>query len=158
MDDESQRDEIVIRRAQPDEANEIASVYIASRRGAAAYLPTVGTDEEIRAFVVGEMVPRREAWVAAVGGRIVGVMVMDGDEVDQLYLLPTMQRRGIGGRLLNHAKTLRPERLRLWTFQRNTPARRFYEAAGFIAIEFTDGSRNMEREPDVLYEWTSARG
>jgi len=44
--------------------------------------------------------------------------------------------------------------LRLFAFQRNAPARRFYEARGFIAKEFTDGATNMEREPDVLYEWT----
>jgi GNAT superfamily N-acetyltransferase len=103
------------------------------------------------------MVPHRETWVASVNGKIAGILVMEGEEVDQLFLLPAMQRRGVGGLLLNHAKKLRPERLRLWTFQRNSPARRFYEKRGFVAIEFTDGSRNMEREPDVLYEWTSAR-
>jgi putative acetyltransferase len=44
--------------------------------------------------------------------------------------------------------------LRLWAFQRNAPARRFYEARGFIAKKFTDGATNMEREADVLYQWT----
>ena len=153
MGDASRRDEDSIRRAQPHEADEIATVYIASRRGAAAYMPTVGTDDEIRAWVTSEMVPNRETWVALAGGRIAGILVMQGEEVDQLFLLPAMQRQGVGERLLDHAKKLRPERLRLWTFQRNAPARRFYENRGFVAIEFTDGSRNMEREADVLYEW-----
>ena len=155
MGDASRRDEDSIRRAQPHEADEIATVYIASRRGAAAYMPTVGTDDEIRAWVTSEMVPNRETWVALAGGRIAGILVMQGEEVDQLFLLPAMQRQGVGERLLDHAKKLRPERLRLWTFQRNAPARRFYENRGFVAIEFTDGSRNMEREADVLYEWNS---
>ena len=39
----------------------------------------------------------------------------------------------------------------LWTFQRNTGARRFYERNGFIAVELTDGASNEEREPDVRY-------
>ena len=128
-------------------------MYIASRHGAAAYLPTVGTDDEIRAFVVNQMVPERETWIAEDAGKIVAVLVLHDDEVDQFYVAPTEQRRGIGDAMLAHAKHLRPAGLRLWAFQRNAPARRFYEARGFTAIKFTDGSTNMEREADVLYRW-----
>ena len=42
--------------------------------------------------------------------------------------------------------------IRLYTFQANLGARRFYERHGFSAIEFTDGEGNRERCPDVLYE------
>jgi GNAT superfamily N-acetyltransferase len=145
---------VTFRRATAAEALEVARVYIASRRGAAAWLPTVGTDAEIRAFVVNQMVPERETWVAEAGGRIVAVLVLDDDEVDQFYVAPGDQRRGVGDAMLAHAKRLRPAGLRLWAFQRNTPARRFYEARGFVAKEFTDGATNMEREADVLYRWT----
>jgi ribosomal protein S18 acetylase RimI-like enzyme len=104
------------------------------------------------------MVPKKETWVAEAAGRIVATMVLDGgmqsDMIDQLYVSPADQGRGVGGRLLAHAKQLRPARLRLYTFQSNSPARRFYEARGFVAKEFNDGSRNEERGPDVLYEWT----
>jgi putative acetyltransferase len=41
----------------------------------------------------------------------------------------------------------------LWTFQRNKRARSFYENHGFVAISETDGSRNEEKEPDVMYSW-----
>ena len=145
---------IVIRRATTLDADEVATVYIASRRGAAAYMPTVGTDVEIRAFVIDHMVPERETWVAEAGGRIAAVMVLDGDMVDQFYVYPANQRRGVGGLLLAHATQLRPARLRLYAFQSNAPARRFYEGRGFVAIDFNDGARNEERAPDVLYEWT----
>ena len=144
---------VFLRRANPADAPEVATVYIASRRGAAAWLPTVGTDAEIRAFVINQMVPQRECWIAHDAGRIVGVLVLHDDEVDQLYVAPGEQRRGIGDAMLAHAKRLRPAGLRLWAFQRNAPARRFYEARGFVAAKFTDGSTNMEREADVLYEW-----
>jgi GNAT superfamily N-acetyltransferase len=145
---------ISFRRASAADAPEVATVYIASRRGAAAYLPTVGTDVEIRAFVVDRMVPERETWVAEDSGRIVAVLVLHGDEVDQFYVAPGEQRRGVGDAMLAHAKQLRPTGLRLWAFQRNAPARSFYEARGFIAIKFTDGATNMEREADVQYQWT----
>jgi GNAT superfamily N-acetyltransferase len=72
--------------------------------------------------------------------------------VDHLYVLPSHQARGLGGRLLQIAKDRNPA-LRLWTFQRNLLARQFYEARGFAVIEMTDGSGNDEREPDVLYGW-----
>jgi GNAT superfamily N-acetyltransferase len=144
---------VSLRRATAIDAEDVARVYIASRRGAAKWLPTVGTDDEIRAFVINRMVPERECWVAEDGGRIVAVLVLHDDEVDQLYVAPGEQRRGIGDAMLAHAKRLRPAGLRLWAFQRNAPARRFYEARGFVAIRFTDGSTNMEREADVLYEW-----
>ena len=145
---------VSFRRANAADAHDVATVYIASRRGAAAWLPTVGTDDEIRGFVVDQMVPEQETWVVEDGGRIVAVMVLGVDMVDQLYVAPGEQRRGIGDAMLAHAKHLRPAGLRLWAFQRNAPARRFYEARGFIAIQFTDGATNMEREADVLYRWT----
>ncbi len=145
---------VTFRRATAADAPDVATVYIASRRGAAAYLPTVGTDAEIRAFVIHQMVPERETWVAELDGRIVAVLVLDGYEVQQFYVAPDYQRSGVGDAMLAHAKHLRPAGLRLFTFQRNAPARRFYEARGFIAKEFTDGATSMEREPDVLYQWT----
>ena len=145
---------ISFRRANAADAPEVATVYIASRRCAAAYLPTVGTDAEIRAFVIHQMVPEREIWVAEDDSRMVALLVLHDDEVDQFYVAPGDQRRGVGDAMLAHAKRLRPAGLRLWAFQRNAPARRFYEARGFIAKKFTDGATNMEREADVLYQWT----
>jgi hypothetical protein len=43
--------------------------------------------------------------------------------------------------------------LRLWVFQKNTPAIRFYTCRGFRLVELSDGSGNEEREPDALYQW-----
>jgi RimJ/RimL family protein N-acetyltransferase len=54
---------------------------------------------------------------------------------------------------MDHAKSVRPERLELWVFQRNEGARRFYERHGFRLLKLTDGTGNMEQEPDALYEW-----
>jgi len=146
--------QILIRRATIEDAADVATVYIASQRGAADHIPIVHTDAEIRAWVINHMVPERETWVADLSGRIVALMVLDGEMIDQMYVSPASQRRGVGDAMLAHAKQLHPARLRLYTFQSNAPARRFYEARGFVAIEFNDGARNEERAPDVLYQWT----
>jgi putative acetyltransferase len=78
--------------------------------------------------------------------------------VDQLYVAPGHQGRGIGRRLLDLAKERSEGGLELWTFQVNDRARRFYERNGFAAVELTDGSGNEEREPDVRYRWPERTG
>jgi GNAT superfamily N-acetyltransferase len=87
------------------------------------------------------------------GERIVGVMVLNGDLLSQLYLDPEWRGRGLGDRFVTLAKERSPGGLSLWAFQVNKPAHRFYERHGFTAVEFTDGSGNEEREPDVRYVW-----
>ena len=82
-----------------------------------------------------------------------GILVLDGQWLDQLYVEPTMTRRGIGAGLVELAKRQRPDGLRLWTFASNTGAQRFYERHGFIETERTDGGANEEGAPDVLYVW-----
>src|SRR5258708_38644167 len=110
------------------------------------------------AGVVVYRASNKEAGVAEPAGRIVATMVLDGemrgDMIDQLYVSPADQGRGVGGLLLAHPKQLRPARLRLYTFQSNSPARRFYEARGFIAKEFNECSRNEERAADGPYAWS----
>lgn len=87
--------------------------------------------------------------------RPVGVLVLDGPWLDQLYVEPTWFGRGVGSALVSHARSERPDGLDLWTFQANRGARRFYERHGFVAIAETDGD-NEEGAPDVRYRWQPA--
>ena len=82
-------------------------------------------------------------------------MVLIHEWIDQLYVDPDSTGRGIGTSLLEHAKSLHPIGLKLWTFQSNLGARRFYEAHGFFPIASTTGE-NEEHAPDVCYEWRPA--
>ena len=101
---------------------------------------------------------RMECWVAEAPDRgIVGLLVLDDDWVDQLYVLPSWQGQGVGSALLEHAKRLRPDGLQLWTFASNLAAGRFYQRHGFVAVEQTDGEHNEERAPDVRYVWAPSR-
>jgi GNAT superfamily N-acetyltransferase len=72
----------------------------------------------------------------------------------QFYLLPSAVGQGIGTQLLAIAKERLGSPIRLYTFQANQEARRFYERHGFRAIAFGDGSDNEERCPDILLEWS----
>jgi len=144
---------VAIRRAVAADAGAITDVYLASRRGAAPRIPPMQhTDDEVRDWFASIVLVEYEVWVAERGGHLVGVMVMRGESVDQLYIAPDVQRRGIGARLLDVAKQ-RHGRLLLYTFEANEPARDFYEKHGFTPIAFGDGTGNPEGAPDVLYEW-----
>lgn len=143
----------VIRRATDADAPAVAEVWL---RSFATALPTVRrahTDDQVRDWIRHVVVPGQETWVATVDDSVVAMMVLDGDELDQLYLDPPWQGRGIGSGLLATAKQLRPSGLTLWTFQVNAPARRFYTRHGFVPGARTDGRRNEEREPDIQYVW-----
>ncbi|WP_306367946.1 GNAT family N-acetyltransferase [Nocardiopsis sp. CC223A] len=142
---------VVLRRAEAADAEAMAEVWL---RSFAAALPTVRRahdDEAVRSWFAHVVVPERESWVCTADHRVVGLLVLDGDTLDQLYLDPEWRGRGLGDRLVRLALRRRPQGLELWTFQVNTAARRFYERHGFTAVEETDGSRNEEREPDVRY-------
>jgi GNAT superfamily N-acetyltransferase len=145
-----------LRSAEPRDAAAIAEVHLASRREAMPWLREVHPDEETCAWVAEYVIPHREVWVAEAGGRVVGVASLEGDFLEQLYILPGYQGMGIGSALFDKARELRPNGFRFYAFQRNARARGFYERRGCVAVEFSDGSGNEEGEPDVLYRWAPA--
>jgi ribosomal protein S18 acetylase RimI-like enzyme len=147
---------ITIRRGTVEDAAAVADVYLTSRRAAGALIPRgTHTDDDVRAWFVSIVLVEHEVWVAETARRIAGIMVLRGDSLDHLYVRPDAQRRGVGARLLDHAKRRRG-RLRLYTFESNEPARDFYEKHGFTPVAFGDGTANEEGAPDVLYEWKGA--
>jgi GNAT superfamily N-acetyltransferase len=145
--------ETALRPATPADAVEIAEIFLAARSDAMAYLPKLDTDDEVRAWIRDIALVRNEVLIAEADGHPAGFASLKGDLLDQLYVHPDLQRRGIGGALLARVRELRPNGFRLWVFQRNTDARRFYEQRGLQLIRLTDGTENREREPDALYEW-----
>ena len=86
--------------------------------------------------------------VAARDGKRCGVLALEAPWIRQLAVFPEAQRSGIGSVLLRAAHALSPAELRLYTFQRNAPARAFYAKHGFAEIAF-GVSPAPESEPDV---------
>ena len=149
--------ELSIRRLQLADMDAAARVHRAAFDEALPWLAGLHTPDEDRRFYRKRMFAACTLWGAFDGGAMSGVIAFHDDWIEQLYVLPAAQGRGIGGALLEIAQQ-GADRLQLWTFQRNARARRFYEARGFAAVEETDGSRNEEREPDVCYLWARRAG
>ena len=144
---------MLVRPARADDTEAIADVYVASY-GSLTFLPTLHSEDEIRAWIRTFVAPRHENWVAEdSSGTVVGFAALSPDMLMWMYVRPDGQNRGVGTALLAKARERRPDGFRLWTFQRNEGARRFYERHGCRLVELTDGGGNEEREPDALYEW-----
>ncbi|MFB8086047.1 GNAT family N-acetyltransferase [Streptomyces sp. col6] len=150
----------VLRKARPDDAGPLTRLFLASRAAAMPYLARVHSDEATLAWMTHVVLPGTDVRVAETSEdgqtRIAGFVSLDGTELEHLYIAPGLRRRGIGTLLLEAAKEAGPEGLTLYTFQRNSGARAFYERHGFTAVAFDDGSRNEEKEPDVRYRWSPA--
>jgi GNAT superfamily N-acetyltransferase len=141
----------LIRRARPDDAESVTRIFRESRAEAMPWLPVVRTLDEVRSYFGGGVLDRG-AFVFEVDGAVAGFALID-EELRHLYVTPEAQGRGVGSALFERAQEARPGGFRLWVFQENRRARRFYEARGCRLIRQTDGAANEERTPDALYEW-----
>ena len=144
-----------IRQLELADMDAAAGVHRTAFDHALPWLTGLHTPEEDRWFYRERVFTECQVHGAFEGGALVAIIAFRSDWIDQLYVLPEAQGRGVGTELLDIAKRA-SERLQLWTFQRNARARRFYEARGFALVEETDGARNEEREPDARYLWTRA--
>jgi GNAT superfamily N-acetyltransferase len=147
-----------IRPATAADRPALVRVLLSSRRTFLPYAPLAHDEDDIERWMGGLLARDGGVTVACVEDAVVGLLVIDSDSearwIDQLYLAPGHTGRGIGGQLLEHAiaALTRKQPIRLYTFQANAGARRFYERAGFKAVALGDGSGNEEGCPDVLYE------
>lgn len=107
--------------------------------------------------------PRSEFLVADDGKAIGGMAYASADEsgrtvmLHQLYVLPAMQGRGVGGMLLGEVFDSFPEaeRIRLEVEEANLKAVAFYEAAGFIRAGRTSNcGRDQSGIPALVFERT----
>lgn len=142
---------MILRPATPDDAPALAAIHILAMR-TLAFLPQLHTVKEAVVWMSETVLPTHRVTVAEADGKACGYIACSEGWIDQLYVHPDHQGRGVGARLLESVLAEGGSR-QLWTFQQNARARAFYESRGFRAVEFTDGSGNEEKTPDVRYVW-----
>jgi GNAT superfamily N-acetyltransferase len=147
---------VLLRPATPEDAAGVAEVYLASRKVFLPFAPLAHPPKDVRKWIAEVLLPSGGVTVATVRAEIIGMMALsrrgEADWITHLYLHPKATGHGLGTRLLARALEELGPRIRLYTFQANAGARRFYERHGFHAIAFSDGEGNEEHCPDVLYE------
>jgi GNAT superfamily N-acetyltransferase len=143
----------MLRQLKPEDMDAAARVVRTAFDQALPSLAGLHTPEEDQWFFRERVFKTCQVWGAFDGTAMIGIIAFREGWIDQLYVLPKAQRRGVGKELLQLAQSAF-DRLQLWTFQRNAPARHFYEARGFALVQETDGARNEEKDADALYLWT----
>lgn len=134
--------------------DELAEFYLNTREYFSDVIPSiVGSAESVRTWLANRLASQDEVWLAHDDLGLAALMILEPGWIDQLYVRPDLVRRGIGSNLVNFAKSRLPDGIQLWTFQSNSPAQKFYEKHGFVAVEFTDGQSNQEKAPDIRYQW-----
>jgi GNAT superfamily N-acetyltransferase len=143
----------ILKRLELADMDEAAQLHRTAYDRALPWLAGRHTPGEDRWFFRERVFGTCRVWGAFDDAAMIGMIAFRKDWIDQLYVAPAAQGRGVGTDLLQVAQDS-SDRLQLWTFRRNGPARRFYEARGFTLLRETDGAGNEEREPDALYLWT----
>ncbi len=157
LDTEEKAQEITIRVATVTDADSVADVYLRSRKDLVSCAPLVHSDDDVREWIRSRLLPAGRTKIVVADDRVIAFLAFsiesNASTIDHLYVLPEWVDRGIGSRLLELAQQELSSPIRLYTFQDNARARRFYERRGFQPIAFGDGSGNEENCPDILYEW-----
>ena len=144
--------DLVIRPFAAPDFEKLTEVWHNTNRSAYPYVVAHQryTLDETRAFFRSSVLPSNQLWVASLGTSIVGFIAVDATHINQLTVNVNYQRRGIGSALLQYLLATKEGPWRLFTFQRNVSARRFYEKHGFCVARF-GVSPPPENEPDVEY-------
>jgi GNAT superfamily N-acetyltransferase len=114
--------DVTIRRGGSDEAGAAADLWLRARKSAGPALPApVHSDTEVRSWFATHVVRTLELRIAeSEQGEPLGILILDDDWVDQLYVDPSWTGRRIGARLLATAKRERPSGLRLCPVSRTS--------------------------------------
>ena len=149
-----------IRRYRPKDLEAVVDLWYRSWSTALPGLRHPHPIEEWQRRFREEISQEQAVWVAERacpeerGGRLAGFLAMylPRGYVDQLYVEPALQGRGIGTALLAQARAASPGGLSLHALQANVSARAFYERHGFTAGEA--GINRVNGQPNVEYRWT----
>ncbi len=145
-----------IRRAQPSDVLAVAEFQTECWREAyrgvvpASYLAAIGTDERIQRWHTRLAPGGREVLIAWVDGQVGGVVssgLTKGEprlEVMSLYVRADLRGTGLAAELLGSA--VGSAAAKLWVFEQNPRAHRFYRKLGFIA----DGARSTDSDTGLM--------
>ena len=81
-----------LRRASESDARAAADLWLRAREAAVGTIPPpVHDDEDVRAWFASHVVRDTELWLAEdAESKLAGILVLDGQWLDQLYVEPTM--------------------------------------------------------------------
>ena len=93
------------------------------------------SEQEVRTWYAGKFKEWDWGLIAEDDGTGAGFIAVTGAHLDQLFVDPDYQKRGIGTYLLREALGRAPAIVTLNVFEQNAPAREFYRRHGFREVQ-----------------------
>jgi GNAT superfamily N-acetyltransferase len=134
-----------IRPARMDEYDEVARVWMESWATVGIEPASAALLEKLRARLRAEVEKGWSLNVADDGGKLAAMLALHlpDNYLDQLFVAPEYQGKGVGRMLLAFTHTLLPDEIWLRCVRENEKAWRWYEREGFVlekeTVEPTSG-------------------
>jgi len=127
---------MTIRTSRPDDAERVIQIWQGAVEATHAFLAPSDRsviEEEVRGFF-----PLAPLWMAVDGDdRGLGFMLLDGSQLEALFVNPACHRQGIGSDLLTHAYSLHSI-ISVNVNEANAQAAEFYRRHDFVEIGRSD--------------------
>lgn len=162
----------IIRAYEPKDLTEIVKLWYKTWHNSFPDLKHPQAYEQWEERFRDELVRRGEVWIAQIASQIVGFFVIfevkggsrrqklsvntaglsnTKGELNQFFVDPAHQNQGIGTALIDKAKEICPQGIRLKTLQSNTKACLFYTKHRFVAGE--QSTNKINGQPNIEYTW-----
>jgi GNAT superfamily N-acetyltransferase len=123
--------QVSLRGASANDSTALAALFTQSRQASMPYLPNLYTQSQVHWWISNIVLKQTNVTVAVFENHeLAGFSSVQGESLEHLYISPKAQGIGIGTLLLEAAKSA-ANQLHLHVFQRNAPARAFYENTTF---------------------------
>jgi ribosomal protein S18 acetylase RimI-like enzyme len=127
---------VTVRRATPAD---VPALYVVANEAYLLYVPRIGRMPAPMTADYSAAVQSGQAWVAEVDGQVLGLLVLVVCQgyllIENIAVLPSAQRRGIGGRLLmlaeDEARANGLGEIRLYTNEGMTENLAYYPRHGY---------------------------
>lgn len=134
--------DVAVRNMHENDIDEVMQIWLAANLQAHDFIAETYWKSEFDN--VKKIIPASEVYVCEMSKKIVGFIGLSENYIAGIFVASDFQSYGIGKRLLDHAKRLKPE-LYLHVYQKNIRAVKFYLRENFvIASENIDGTGEKE--------------
>lgn len=93
-------------------------------------------------------IPYSSVYILIKSKKIIGFLSISEKIIENIYILPKFQNKGLGSFLITKTKELHPEKLGTYVFIANFKGIKFFEKHGFKII--TEGYSTDENQPDFF--------
>ena len=134
-----------IQRMTEGDSDRVMRIWLESNLQAHDFVPEAywrGQYENVR-----QMIPAAEVYVCETDRQIAGFIGLAGNYIAGLFVDAAFRLHGVGKRLLDYARCLKPS-LTLNVYQKNCRAVRFYQRKGFVVVR--EGVDHETGEKDYL--------